>query len=56
MKDRIFSANDRLLFTNDRIRLGSVTFSHNRILYMFPDFSKHSKPIISTMISQEVTI
>ena len=34
MKDRIFSANDRLLFTNDRIRLGSVTFSHNRILYM----------------------
>ena len=33
MKDHIFSANDRLLFTNDRIQLGSITFSHDRLHY-----------------------
>ena len=33
MKDHIFSANDRLIFTNDRMQLGSVTSSHDRIHY-----------------------
>ena len=33
MKDHIFSANDCLLFTNDRKQLGSFTFSHDRIHY-----------------------
>ena len=33
MKNHIFSANDHLIFTNDRMQLGSVTFSHDRLHY-----------------------
>ena len=31
MKDHLFSTNDRLIFTNDRMQLGSVASSHDRI-------------------------